>query len=243
MADKSAHTSLSTNACIVLALLCDQHRYTPQVSLRKLEPKGWQEFGDLVADLGETISPAELRGALKELDARQYVEVLRLPSRAKDRRNRLTIAGVHFALANHAAIMRKLQRSRKTPPTLLQWFSELGSSLGLATQDEAIPASDRFVRVVDNRPAFDAVLRSLDAVKSEFARDHNKNLIPQELKAQANAEIAGFLVQIKNGLVSKEAARSLLTTLTNIEKVAMRVAAAAAAIGFAIAAIRKATGL
>jgi hypothetical protein len=173
----------------------------------------------------------------------QYVEVLRLASRAKDRRNRLTIAGVHFALANHAAIMRKLQRSRKTPPALLQWFSELGGSLGLPAPDEAIPASDRFVRVADNKPAFDEVLRALDAVRDEFARDHNKNLIPQELKAQANSEIGGLLVQIKNGLVSKGAARSLIATLTNIEKVAIRVAAVATAIGFAIAAIRRATGL
>jgi hypothetical protein len=194
-----------------------------------------------VAGLGEIISPSALQRALKELERMQSVETWMLQSGVSS--SRLTLEGVHLALANHAAITTKLEASRKTPPALLMWFSEMGGSLGLPTQDEAIPASDRFVRVADNKPAFDEVLRALDEVRDEFARDHNKNLIPQELKAQANSEIGGLLVQIKNGLVSKGAARSLIATLTNIEKVAIRVAAAATAIGFAIAAIRKATGL
>jgi hypothetical protein len=86
-------------------------------------------------------------------------------------------------------------------------------------------------------------MRTLDAVKLEFTRDHNKNLIPQEMKVQADSEIDGFLVQIRKGIVSKGSAKSLIATLSSLEKVAIRVAAAATAFGFAIAAIRRAIGL
>lgn len=226
---------LSTDALLILAYLCDGQRAAPRLTFAT-----WEARRSLVAGLGEIIKLEEIDRATKRLSSLGYVEIWPTGDRV-----RITLEGIHFVLTNHEFIAARLERSRRCPKLLKMSVREISSYLGFGISDDdiEIPAAGRFVKVSDNQDAFDNVIKSLDHVKAEFAKDHNKNQMPTELKKQAEAEIDGFLAQIRKGFVNKVGARSLVATLKSIEQVALRVAIAATAVGIAIAAIRKAVGI
>jgi len=231
-----AKRALTSEAMLVLAYLCDGHRSEPRLNLRYREPTS-----SLIAGIGEMISVEKITQTLKRLQEMGYVDLWPNTSNV-----RITLEGMHFVLVNHALIAERLERFRRCPELLKTSVAEMGSFMGLdalSSSEIDIPAADRFVRVSDNRPAFEEVVRALDEVKAEFARDHNKHQIPLEAKQQAESEIDGLLTQIKKGFVSKVSAKSVMSTLKKVEQVALRVAVAATAIGIAIAAIRKAVGI
>jgi hypothetical protein len=232
--------ALSVNASIVLCYLCDAYRHEPRLMSGSLLPE--QKMSSVLAGLVGVVGPRALRAALTELDKIDAVyRWEHYPDRV-----RLTVEGVHILLNNHERLLATLRTSKKVPLRFVSAIEELVMTVAVHPDDPLglnVPAADRFVSVRDNRKAFNDVVGALAKVRHEFAADHNKNLIPSDVKAKADAEIEGFLAQISKGFVSKVSAKGIIVTLQNIEKIAIRVAAASAAVGFAIVAIRKAFGL
>lgn len=120
---------------------------------------------------------------------------------------------------------------------------DLASDLAATSKvDPGIPASNRYVDVKDNQPAFEELRKSLTSIKNEFALDHNKRELPIDNIDARLAEIESFEVLIDRGWVSSASAQNFMTTLKYIKSVCVDGSAIINAVGSAIAALIKIFG-
>jgi len=64
-----------------------------------------------------------------------------------------------------------------------------------------VPAADRYVRTTDNLPEFQRLIRELETIRDEIARDENKNELPIPEKRAVVADLDGMIAQLKKGYV------------------------------------------
>ncbi|MEP0069485.1 hypothetical protein [Pyruvatibacter sp.] len=109
--------------------------------------------------------------------------------------------------------------------------------------EEAIPASDRYVSVKDNQPEFDQLVEQLNEIHSAFKLDHNKGEFELDNFEARTADFEAFKTQVENGFVSKPIAKNLLATLDYLSEVSVKIAKLSTAIGLAIVALKGLFGI
>jgi len=110
-----------------------------------------------------------------------------------------------------------------TRPTLIIHITRSDETLSDSsfpkTPETLVFASDRYVSVRDNQEPFDELEKSLDQIKDEFARDHNRGQYAIEDAKTHLLNIDIIKAQIKRGWVSLDELRDhLRPSLQNLEK-------------------------